>query len=239
MSLVQPISYYDERAKKSRDETRLVPLVCVEKGKVMTGRACMRNAPARGAVRFTDGSTHEAVSIKRGVEECRRAGEPIGKTDVWLMTELVELDRPTLAIWPVDADVGLIVHRGPSIAPTAEERRQLKLDDRGGGPGATPPQLLQAFEADLDGDGAKERVFSIFQDRPQPSSRTELALFRGGALTVIGRPFARRAVALATVDLAGSGQRQLLVHEPWVNDYGFGVYDARGQSLYAQSCGNI
>jgi len=230
---------WDAGGKNEREETRLVPLVCILERRLATGRACMKGAPASGEVRLTDGTRHRVAGIKRGTEECTMAGEPRGKTDVWRLAKPVESDRPLLAIWPADADVGLVAHGAPEIAPTPAERALLHLDDKYGVDPTLTASLLQAFEEDLDGDGSKERVFSVLLDGQQPSFRADVVFLRGGAATSVDGTGPRHRAALATVDPVGNSRRYTIVLEEWVNDYGIGVQDPLGKSVYGYHCGNI
>lgn len=226
----------------SNGEVRFVPVICSLDGKLATGKACGSAMPKRARVRTTraDPSLPAILTIARSTRDFRDdAGgrvypAPTGPACCMYNTCLEEtipyLARHTsaqalkviLAVWPETADVDLKPRpRGADRALVAD------------GPWIQQPRVTldQAVRV------GSRRLVSL-------GGRSAAQLWAdtgGGWARVDGAGQGADAFdLLATADVDGDGQPEVIVHEVWRNDYGLHVLgNDWSNPVYRFSCGNI
>ncbi len=225
---------------------RFSPVVCAVAGKLTTGLACGEAMPAKARVRmtravaglpsqvdvarsrrdFVDEAGGRTFKAPRG-PECCMYNTCVGET-IPYFAQAAMRDAPprVLAVWPVDADIGL---------------RPL-----GGGGASTP-----APEAPPNDGDAQARVEQLFRSGGQafaaivhpPCKSCSTFLTDVGAgwkLPASEAPGADGFDLLAVSDLDHDGRLEAVVYERWRNDYGaFVLGNDWSRPAYAFSCGNI
>ena len=219
------------------DGYRFVPLVCSLDGKLAVGVKCGEAMPAKAKVRTAAGLITIARSTKPFHDEaggqdfaapygpecctyntCRGNTIPYSAAYPKSRTQR----PPTLfAVWPDDADVALEVTTGAVDAAAVTA--------------LAPPPKAHVLQAFMRGTRAIASVQSGYGGRL-------MWLNAAGTRITPGEPSTgpHGYVVLATSDVDGDGNLELVTYALWANDNGVAVFDETSdQPLHDYSCGNI
>jgi hypothetical protein len=207
---------------------RFQPLLCAIDGKLAVGVRCGEVMPARAVLGTPAGKVAVARSTRPFHDEAGEQDFPapygpaccmyntcIGRTVPYTAARARRDPRPQLAVWPADADLGLV--------PAPDGVAGVEV------PVGPSERVTQAFAR-----GA--RVYAVVRGRFGGAVRWNLG---AGWTTAAATPGAPGATLLATTDVDGDGHLELISFERWPNDYGVDVYGEEPAPLYAWSCGNI
>jgi hypothetical protein len=225
---------------------RLQPIACVIGGKLATARACGESMPAKARVKIVGGPVitveRSSRDYKNSNEEAGEGGEQVYRAPLGpqccsyhaCVGETIPYFAPAgapspaaggvLAIWPDDAELGLVPYEAKRGAA-----------DREGPPGFVVDQLVRAGSVALAAGRAQgsERCLSCAQ----------LQWFDGSSWRGVAReggPGADGFHVMATTDLDRDGRAEAIVREIWRNDYGLlFLGNDWSRPLMRYSCGNI
>jgi hypothetical protein len=126
----------------------------------------------------------------------------------------------------------------PSAAEVSRLRAAVPDTCRG------PLQVLQAFDEDLDGDGASEQIYAVaIGARPRSPCMADVLVMRsdGSVQRLVGEqsgPMAR--LVLGTTDVDRDGRREIVVYAPYVNEYDLSIFEwPCPDPVFGYRCGNI
>lgn len=226
----------------SNGEIRFVPVVCSLDGKLATGKACGSAMPERARVRTTraDPSLPAILTVARSTRDFRdEAGghvypAPTGPACCMYNTCLgetipylahhpsAEALKVVLAVWPETADVDL------KPRPRGADRPLVADGPWSQQPRVTLDQAVLVGSRQLVSLGGRSAA-QLWADTGGGWARVDGAAQGADAFDI-----------LATADIDGDGQPEVIVHEVWRNDYGLHVLgNDWSKPVYRFSCGNI
>jgi hypothetical protein len=204
------------------DPAHLMPLACYDAKarQFAPGDPCLDRVGEHAELRVESGGALTGDGFVP-VSQCTTGVPPAGK-DRGLEVSGQALGEGMLAVWPKDGPA-LDVAGGMTWSPTVEELTFLRSTLKKVAPELDGPlEVHQTFMRDLDGDGKPDRVYAVLlrgDAGKLPFLATIVIAYSTGGKTVALETTRAdedpKLSVLATIDLDGDGQRELVTRWFW------------------------